>query len=173
MLKKISCALALLVMTSSAVAAIQCPGNTSFVSLGDSISAVQQACGAPSQTIHVKAATTVPVEVWQFVSPARFNAQSPTSVTIAFRENKVVAIRYDDGTALDQTDCPNGSVALGDSQQDVSDACGTPFKQKMMNVKIPSANNSSKKVHLIYKPQSYLPATTFIFEDGKLVGTQN
>lgn len=154
----------LLTVTAPAFATIQCPGNTNFVSVGDSINSVMQQCGAPQKTIRIK----TEVALWTYTLMSFGKKQ--IGFTLLFNGNSVAKISTTEGVTKSAMQCPNGQVQIGSTPRQVVQACGQATS--IANLSQQAQKKSGKVVHLIYQPQPYLPETTFIFKNGILMGTQ-
>ncbi len=114
------------------------------------------------------------------------NRPPPVNLAIAFMNGQVSGIQQmtspstlglgarNAGQPLSSYTCPNGVVQMGSSMNDVASACGLPVFQKNMLQKTPmpqqNAAVTGAATLLIYKPQSYLPPQTFVFQNGLLIG---
>lgn len=154
----------LLVAASPSFATIQCPGNTNFVSVGDSINSVIQQCGLPQRTIQLKTASAL----WTY-NLMSFGKNS-IGFSLLFNGNTVAKMSTTEGVTKTSIKCPNGSVQIGSTPRQVVQACGQATT--ITNLSAQAQKRQGKIVHLIYQLQHYLPETTFIFKNGQLVGSQ-
>ena len=109
------------------------------------------------------------------------NAATPTNLGITFVNGQVSNIEQAHSASelgmgarnapSMSYNCPGGEIKVGSSMSDVTTACGLPVFQRNLGSAAPQQNNDAgvATTLLVYKPQSYLPAQTFIFQNGLLV----
>lgn len=144
-----------------------CPGSTQFVNAGDRIDQVIAVCGAPAQR------EKKPVEnvTWHYHQMA-MGGQPLMDLAVKFARGRVVGLTVNQGprhaeTFVHQlvysvTNCPGGFIRLGDPIERVYKRCG-----KANEVIVDPAEQGEQEV-LQYQPQSYMPAQTFLFREGRL-----
>ena len=140
---------------------IACPGNTQFVQVGDTVAQVVAQCGPPKKTVDLKKN----VIAWTY--HLMTVAETRVGFVILLENNVVkdmVTLQKAHRTTIQ---CRNGPISLGNSAAQVQAACGQPAK--IRNFSQQADQISGKITHFIYQPQSYLPETTFVFQDGRLV----
>lgn len=211
----------LLLLMSSASFADQfmCSTNMQYVSTGDTVQNVIDACGQPTQVVTQagSAAGGGGNLIWLYqtgganqagVSKNGFTASAgqlasaagvgtgpelrvtsnqltirannnppPVDLGIVFTNGQVSSIQQQSsavntggGQSINSYTCPNGPVTIGASMSDVSTACGLPVFQKTMAQGPQQKAAQPASTLLIYQAQSYLPAQTFVFQGGILVG---
>lgn len=143
-----------------------CPSKFGYIQTGDSMEAVIHICGSPTQQINLAEKTPAhQITEWNYV-----NGDLPIQkFTVLFEKSQVIGIRLYGNLVITNTACPHGNIGANDSSQEVEKSCGKPAEIHTI-----TRNPSEQKimVKLIYQPEKYLPATTFIFTDGKLTGKQ-
>lgn len=155
---------------------VMCPGKMQFVNIGDSLQTVLSACGKPQKIIEKKASqqnnpSDYIVWFFQLSNRGKASLHADTLVTI-FSQTSVAAIRINNSLA-NQYQCPNGIIQIGSSMEDVVANCGPPIRQKKVaNPKASAKSAPANQALLVYQPESYMPARTFIFNKDKLVGVE-
>ena len=104
-------------------------------------------------------------------------AMAPLNLGVIFNNGTVSTIQQrqndNSGQEMQSYNCANRSIQVGSSMSQVSAACGLPVMQKANTQPQTSADNTQAVEEgttlLVYKPQSYLPAQTFVFVGGLLV----
>jgi hypothetical protein len=140
---------------------IQCPGNTQFISVGDTIAQVVAQCGQPKKTIDLKK------NLYAWTYHMITVAETRLGFVVLFENNVVkdmVTLQKSHRTTIP---CTNGPISVGSSAAQVQAACGQPVKVR--NFSQQADEISGKTTHLIYQSQSYLPTTTLVFRKGRLV----
>lgn len=167
-MKKTLSLLTLLSLSTSA-SAMFCPNNFNQINIGDSIEQVQQQCGKPDLEQKVKGEDNGPQE-WNFyVHPqmkkytemrTNSGAEASVKMAVALNEGKVVNITIN-GMSLAATTICGPSVTVGDTAKSVKNACGDP-------VFVNKSSETQKPPEIIQYKYNSTPATTLIFEGGKL-----
>jgi hypothetical protein len=120
---------------------VQCPGNTRFVTIGDSLSVVTQTCGPAkkvlSKKIHADSGTSAQQARWYYGNPYGLHNQASSIIT--FSANDQVSSIH--AGANQQLNCPRGVPQVGDSMQKVIQKCGQP------NSKVTNQQLGYAKVH--------------------------
>jgi len=167
-MKKVISLLAVIILLFSTASVfaqqIQCPGNTNFVNVGDTIDQIVSQCGHPQKTIQLKK------NVYAWIYSLMTFGKSRIGFSILFENNVVKDMVTTQKIHKTTIKCPRGSINIGNTPAQVQKVCGKPTVVR--NYSQQADQISGNITHLIYQPHSYLPRTTFIFQDGQLVGSQ-
>jgi hypothetical protein len=148
--------------------AMMCPGNFNEVNFGDSLDAVKQQCGVPMSETTSDSEAKVPQEWNYFVQvPSELGYQAvpggeaTIKATVGFN-NGVVTNMSVNGIGISSTTICNGNnVSVGDTQESVKKACGTPAFINKGNIDTPP---KMKITDLTYMNGD--TPVIFEFEDG-------
>lgn len=177
--------LSILFFPTASAFAFFCPTNFNSVLPGDSLSAVQQACGAPTSQ-RTYAAQENTAQEWSYFIPGK--GQDVTKLAFLIKDNKVLNITVTSADSTCQMNlqnntsinmCPEGSqieknvsytdlcgptvINLGSSVNQVQTACGNAAFVKTY---AQPSQTPGKQITEYYYDSN--PPVTFLFEDGRL-----
>src|SRR3990167_7467103 len=108
-----------------------CPTNFSQIDFGDSLDKVKQICGAPEKETSKDLEPNVPQE-WTYFIPqtvmlnASTEAQGTVKTSVTFDKDGNAINISANGIGVGATTICGSNIQLGDSQDAVKSACGTP-----------------------------------------------
>ena len=158
---------------------LYCPKNARFIKLGMTQSEVTQACGQPLKVDKKKEYGTKKVKVKQliynrlsgrtaFYGPYEITTGSGGSqVTINIQNNKVAGITLNGSSSNAFSLCYGNSVAVGDPENTVYNACGSPSTVNNTFINVPTGQTNDVAVW-VYQLYQYQPAVRLTFVNGKL-----
>jgi hypothetical protein len=170
---KLASIITLLTFHTSAFAFF-CPTNFSQIDFGMTTEQVTEACGKPdSQKESTKENANVPQE-WTYFVPQTVstggsqNMQGTLKSSISFDDQgKAINISVN-GIGVGATSICSSAIQLGDTQDKVKAACGTPANINKQDSSLSGGQQQppTKIVEFIYSSAS--PAATLVFENGVL-----
>ena len=152
-----------------------CPGTFAYVATGYTVNQVVAICGLPTKQISTKQQPAGPkyMEEWiynknQFqsrtvVSLSAYNAGQHQLMVLLYNR-KVVSIALDGQEVKSTNYCGGILIQVGNPATQVNNACGVATQSNL----IPANLSPIEITKLTYQRQPYLPATTFVFQNGKL-----
>ena len=169
-------ALSVLCLIPSMSFAMFCPGNFNLINIGDSIDRVAQACGKPDSQETKNVSPNVPQQ-WDFYVPlsvgtgTAYQQQGTMKLTVVFdKDGKAINISVN-GTGVGNTPICGNMIQLGQTQDQIKAACGTPgFVNKQEPTDASGKPVQDKVVTYTYNSN---PPVTMTFENGILKSTSS
>lgn len=174
-------------MTSSlyAMQSFYCPSGSAYIRIGMTMQEVEKACGPPTRKDQTNNPVTTRVPVKQMIyttlNKGPFyptmdsmytmwslpSGSTGLTMQVTIQHGKVSSVELNQGSQNASTICKNGSVHVGDTEQDVVDSCGMPDMVNNTFVKEPVPSQNAPKIWL-YQFDNYQPILKLTFAQGKL-----
>jgi hypothetical protein len=157
-------------MTSAHADSYTCAKTFRVVNTGDSMEAVQAACGEPTASSVRTDTVNTPMEVLRWFYLLLIDPKKPSVplFSVSFREGKAVQIEKSDLLAPLAGAYPclmGGMLKLGLTTGEVMAMCGQPSSMSVLEISVPS---SKPVVVWLYDMGQFQPKIQFEFEDAKL-----
>lgn len=171
----------------SSAAQTYCPEGHSYIQVGMTENQVLAACGqptsrsksnqAPTQRVPMKQliySSTIPSQPYPGITSDVLNPWSmPSGIhntyNIQFNivNNKVKSVQMNGSGTNAMSGCDSGTVQVGDTEDQVYAACGTPTQTNLSYINQPIAGNTKTEIW-IYQLDQYQPAIRLTFVNGSL-----
>ena len=165
---------------------VYCPQNSGFINVGMTQDQVLSACGQPQDKRQSDTPATVKVPVKQLIYTALNtgsvypglnsafydqwsmpSGSTGISLEISVIDQKVYNVKINGSGSNAVSLCGGTSIQVGDNVSDVYTACGSPSMVNSTFIDQPIPSKSNPEIW-IYKIDSYHPAISLTFVNGKL-----